>query len=119
MRPAAHPQTEFTTIMVVPGWLVTTRSTSAAVRNSCTPALVSSSRMGISMRSGYILAPRILIVFQSWMSRAVLPMQAPRMHTRDGSLDGLLRWTSDADTGKRGAGVAYDDWCGRTSARLR
>src|SRR5882762_8695995 len=57
MRPAAHPQTELTTIMVVPAWVVTARSTSSAVRSSCTPALVSSSRMGMSMSSGYIAAP--------------------------------------------------------------
>src|SRR6266478_4878598 len=56
MRPAAHPQTEFTTIMVVPDW-VAARSTSAAVRSSSTPALVSSSRIGMSMSSGYIRAP--------------------------------------------------------------
>src|SRR5690606_13770403 len=51
-RPAAHPQTEFTTIIVVPG-AVAAASTSAAVRSSVTPRRVSSSRIGAIRNSGY------------------------------------------------------------------
>src|SRR6516164_7948947 len=67
MRPAAHPQTEFTIIIVVPA-AAAARSTSAAVRSSCTPALVSSSRMGISMSSGYMETPRVQsLVVSRWL----------------------------------------------------
>src|ERR1035438_4330940 len=55
--PAAHPQTELTTTSAVPLLSDSAASTSAAVRNSCAPARVSSSRMGIIRISGYILAP--------------------------------------------------------------
>src|ERR1035437_8839018 len=51
--PAAHPHTELTTSIVVPGW-ASAASTSAAVRASFKPARVSSSRIGISMISGYM-----------------------------------------------------------------
>jgi hypothetical protein len=44
--PAAQPQTELTTSMAVPFFSFMKASTSAAVRNSWTPMLVSSSRMG-------------------------------------------------------------------------
>src|ERR1700722_12304295 len=51
--PAAQPQMEFTTTKVVPGW-ASAASTSSAVRASLIPTRVSSSRMGITMISGYI-----------------------------------------------------------------
>jgi hypothetical protein len=54
--PAAQPQIEFTTSMVVPG-TASAASTSAAVRASATPALVNSSRIGITINSGYIVLP--------------------------------------------------------------
>ena len=49
--PAAHPHTEFTTIMVKPG-AATAASTSAAVRSSRAPRLVSSARIGAMKSSG-------------------------------------------------------------------
>jgi hypothetical protein len=53
--PAAQPQMELTTSMVVPGW-ASAASTSSAVRVSLIPARVSSSRMGITISSGYMYA---------------------------------------------------------------
>jgi hypothetical protein len=49
--PAAHPQIEFTTIIVTPGSFAAA-STSAGVRNSFTPRRVSSARIGAINGSG-------------------------------------------------------------------
>jgi hypothetical protein len=49
--PAAQPQTELTTSIAVPDFSAMKASTSAAVRSSCTPALVSSSRIGLTISS--------------------------------------------------------------------
>src|ERR1700674_615755 len=57
MRPAAHPQIEFTTTIVVPDSFCTKRSTSAALRSSSIPRRVSSSRIGITIISGYMDSP--------------------------------------------------------------
>jgi hypothetical protein len=54
--PAAHPQIEFTTTIVVPG-CASAASTSDALRTSFSPARVSSSRIGITIISGYIPFP--------------------------------------------------------------
>src|ERR1051326_5029423 len=51
--PAAHPQTEFTTIMTVPFVLWITLSTSSGVRVSSTPKRVRSSLIGLIKGSGY------------------------------------------------------------------
>src|SRR5258708_4966241 len=53
MRPAAHPQIELTTTMVVP-FSAMAFSTSSAVRASAIPAAVSSWRIGATIISGYI-----------------------------------------------------------------
>ena len=53
--PAAQPQMELTTSRVVPGW-ASAASTSSAVRVSVIPARTSSSRMGITINSGYMFA---------------------------------------------------------------
>src|SRR6185503_10148854 len=52
--PAAQPQMEFTTTIVVPAW-ASAASTSSAVRVSWMPARVSSSRIGMTMTSGYMI----------------------------------------------------------------
>ena len=52
--PAAQPQIELTTSRVVPGW-ASAASTSSAVRVSLIPARTSSSRMGMTIISGYIV----------------------------------------------------------------
>src|ERR1700686_697054 len=54
MRPAAHPQIEFTTTIVVPGRFFTARSTSSGVLSSSIPRRVSSSRIGTTIISGYM-----------------------------------------------------------------
>src|SRR6185312_15303581 len=70
--PAAHPHTEFTTTIVVPGW-ASAASTSSAVRVSLIPARVNSSRIGMTMTSGYIklnLALRIRFQLELWIGEA-------------------------------------------------
>ena len=54
MRPAAHPQMEFTTTIVVPGRFFKALSTSSVVSSSSIPRRVSSSRIGTTIISGYI-----------------------------------------------------------------
>jgi hypothetical protein len=54
MRPAAHPQIEFTTTIVVPGQFFKAWSTSSDVRSSSMPSRVNSSRIGMTIISGYI-----------------------------------------------------------------
>ena len=54
---AAHPQTEFTTTSAVPFCSLSLASTSADVRSSSTPRRVSSCRMGVTIRSSYIIGP--------------------------------------------------------------
>src|SRR5579872_2241229 len=56
-RPAAQPQIEFTITRVVPCAACNLLSTSFAVFNSSTPKRVRSSRMGITIISGYISHP--------------------------------------------------------------
>src|SRR5205823_8972932 len=51
--PAAHPQTELTTIITVPFVLRITLSNSSGVRASSTPNCVKSSLMGLIRISGY------------------------------------------------------------------
>src|SRR6202000_2014219 len=51
--PAAQPQIELTTTIVVPGF-ANAASTSSAVRASLIPARANSSRIGITIISGYI-----------------------------------------------------------------
>ena len=53
--PAAQPQIEFTITMTVPWVFFRTSSTSPAVRSSCTPRRVSSSRIGRTISSGYAI----------------------------------------------------------------
>src|ERR1700761_2883663 len=57
--PAAQPQMELTTTMVVPGCL-RALSTSSAVRASWMPARGSSSRIGMTISSGYIFLVLLL-----------------------------------------------------------
>src|SRR5258707_8849708 len=128
MRPAAHPQTELTTIMVVPAWVVTARSTSSAVRSSCTPALVSSSRMGMSMSSGYIAAPLGFDDCNAGLDdeecgldagepRCVPPSDLAVAARAASHVLARVVWTNfNADSGKCGAGGADDDggWWART-----
>ena len=56
-RPAAQPQIELTITRVVPCCACSLLSTSLALFNSSTPRRVSSSRMGITIISGYISHP--------------------------------------------------------------
>ena len=51
--PAAHPHTEFTTIISVPAVFFTASSTSAAVFSSFAPMSVISPRIGAISISGY------------------------------------------------------------------
>jgi hypothetical protein len=53
--PAAHPQTEFTTIITTPLLFFTISSTAAAVRSSRAPISVISPRIGAIKYSGYAM----------------------------------------------------------------
>ena len=50
-RPAAQPQTEFTTTSAVPGAPATASSSAPGVRASMKPSRVSSARIGATIRS--------------------------------------------------------------------
>src|SRR5580704_12119904 len=54
IRPAAHPQMELTITSAVPGCAFKAWSTESDVRSSSMPRRVNSSRMGITIISGYI-----------------------------------------------------------------
>src|SRR5664279_3514542 len=105
--PAAHPHTELTTTSAVPLLSASAASTSAAVRNSCAPARVSSSRMGIIRISGYILAPVgmgivvliLMLVTRKRKQPAVDCGKLPAglaFHHLNGSPNTCLLYTSDA-----------------------
>src|SRR5271155_3729491 len=76
MRPAAHPQIEFTITIAIPDWPFKARSTASAVRSSSIPRRVNSSRIGITIISGYIVGsfiPRINVsIFDSNAEAEVL-----------------------------------------------